>query len=461
MTQTALQKLLKYPHAAVFDKDPDARLALRLRHSAGATWSIGDEVLSATAAGVTHTYALDQLTVQGLASRLVTDGFQVADVNADFASLSALVLVEGAGDQGLSNGDHVQGFTSLLWALYGGYARQALDMRSAVREALLQMVMPTASGEWLDLWGTLYNVPRKNGEHDADLIERIPREAFRIRVNGIAIEQAIKDETGLDVEIREPWKQMFRLDKSRLSGSDHLHNAEYFTRSLIQPVSTVPIDWAEPLRIINRNRAAGVLVYSPGLDLPPFAIDTTDPSQGVLASQHVLHSLMSYPLRENPLGVMRLDNNSFSRNYEINIFELRSLANDEGLQTEQDMGTRRNVAKAAIALSSGARLGSLNAILSRGNQFVDVQPSAILSGGLALSDYTATRATRRVELHVESLHSYSIDLYPSLPAVDYSNTSVYGAGIEVHEGNTWTGPWDARHWLGWREVGMNIINTSA
>ena len=32
MIETTLQRLLKYPHAAVFDKDPLAELAIRVRH---------------------------------------------------------------------------------------------------------------------------------------------------------------------------------------------------------------------------------------------------------------------------------------------------------------------------------------------------------------------------------------------------------------------------------------------
>ena len=35
MIETTLQRLLKYPHAAVFDKDPLAELAIRVRHDDG------------------------------------------------------------------------------------------------------------------------------------------------------------------------------------------------------------------------------------------------------------------------------------------------------------------------------------------------------------------------------------------------------------------------------------------
>ncbi len=42
-------------------------------------------------------------------------------VEPGFLGRSAMVLVEGKGDQLTSNGDHVHGFKSLLWALYTAF----------------------------------------------------------------------------------------------------------------------------------------------------------------------------------------------------------------------------------------------------------------------------------------------------------------------------------------------------
>ena len=80
----------------------------------------------------------------GLAAQLVTDGFTVESLSSQFLGLSAVVLVEGSGDQGQSNGDHITGFTSLLWVLLSGYADEVLGAREQVRQALLQMVIGTA-----------------------------------------------------------------------------------------------------------------------------------------------------------------------------------------------------------------------------------------------------------------------------------------------------------------------------
>ena len=274
---TALQSLLKYPHAAVFDKAPGASLALRVRHPDGAVWSVADELLTVTAGDLVRTYDLSEFTVGGLAVALEGDGFEVLNVSAEWQSRSALVLVEGRGDQGESNGDHLVAFTSILWGLLTGYAAEIRGASYQVGQALRQMVITQAEGEWLDLWGTLYSVGRNADETDADYAPRIPEEAFRIRVNAHGIEKAIFDATGWDVRIEEPWKEIFHLDLSELSGTHRFYDGERTGHHLIQPVARQEVDWVVVLAIIERNRAAGVLVLSPLVRRISFVDATTNP----------------------------------------------------------------------------------------------------------------------------------------------------------------------------------------
>lgn len=265
MTVTALQRLLKYPHNAVFDKSPVSELAFRLQHPLGAKWAIADRVLTATGGTVAHTYDLTAYTVDTLAAALTSDGFDIVSRASRFTGVSALVLVEGDGDQFDSNGDHVHAFTSLLWVLMSGYAGEVLHAENQVVQALLQMVIGTASGEWLDVWGTLYSVPRLPGELDPAYRLRIPREAFRLRNNAHAIEQAILDATGYDVRINEPWREVFTLDESTLSGPDKFYDGERVGYHLIEPITSGYVDWPAVLAVINRNRAAGIEVLGPRL----------------------------------------------------------------------------------------------------------------------------------------------------------------------------------------------------
>ena len=259
---TVLQRLLKHPHSAAFDKEPGAELALQIRHPDGAVWKVADEVLVVAAGAIERTYRLGDYTLAGLAFALAADGFEVPTLSSQWASRSALVLVEGDGDQGVSNGDHLSAFTSILWALLSGYADGVREAEYQVAQALRQMVITQAEGEWLDLWGMLYATPRLPGESDAAYAPRIPREAFRIRVNARAIELAIRDATGSDVRIEEPWNEIFTLDQSLLSGPDRLYSGLTSGYHLIRPVARTSVDWDAVLKVINRNRAAGVLVIN-------------------------------------------------------------------------------------------------------------------------------------------------------------------------------------------------------
>lgn len=270
MSLTTLQRLLNNPHAAVFDKAPDAELAFRLQHPDRARWLIAERVLTATGGEVEHTYDLRQFSVAGLVGALVADGFVVTSANQKFSALSACVLVEGRGDEYESDGDHVMAFQSLLWALMSAYAEEVIAARGQVGEALRQMVMLTAEAEWLDFWGTLYSVPRLPGESDAAYQVRIPKEAFRLRNNARAIELAIRDATGFDVRIEEPWVNIFRLDQSLLSGSDKFYDGETVGYHLIKPTARTQIDWPAVKAVIDRNRAAGVILLGPEIEYQSF-----------------------------------------------------------------------------------------------------------------------------------------------------------------------------------------------
>lgn len=258
---TTLQRLLASTHSAVFDKDPDAELALRVRHASGSVWSVADEVLTVRAGtNAPKTYNLSQYTVGQLATALVADGFDVPMVSPAWVSRSALALVEGGGDQNTSNGDHVSAFTSLLWAVMSGYGGAVRAANVQVGQALRQMIMTQAEGEWLDVWGTLYGVGRKQAELDAAYQIRMAREVFRRRVNARAIELAIRDETGWDVRIDEPWRELFRLDESTLSGGFKFYDGDHVGYHLIRPEALDNVDWDVVLPIIERNKPAGVLV---------------------------------------------------------------------------------------------------------------------------------------------------------------------------------------------------------
>lgn len=277
-----LKRLLGSLHTAVFDVSPDRGMAFFIRHPDGVAWSVVDETLTATVNGQSKAYRLNTMTVGQLAGQLVLDGFEVTGLQPEFSGLSASVLLDGSGNTLDSNGDRLYAFRDLLRSLLGGYARELRTAKEQIGEALKQMVITQAEGEWLDLWGALYNTPRKYGQTDATYAPLIPQEAFRIRVNGYAIEKAILDLTGQQVNIEEPWGSMFRLDESKLSGTHRFYDGSNVGCYLIRPVADKAINWDGILDIIERNKAAGVIV------LPPEERNRTyvrDPLDGTIWSQ--------------------------------------------------------------------------------------------------------------------------------------------------------------------------------
>lgn len=287
---TTLQRLINHPHAAVFDKSPVPEIAFRLRHGSGSTWVLSDGVLVATTGATDFEYNLRELTVAQVAAALGADGFEVTALSPALSHLSAMVLVDGSGGQGISNGDQITGFTSLLWALLSAYSVELREAQTQIGNALRQMVITQAEGEWLDLWGTLYSEGRRGDDDDASYAARIPEEVFRVRVNAYGIEKAILDATGEDVRIEEPWKRMFMLDRSILSGPDKFYDGDTIGHHLIQPVARRHVDWSRILPIIERNRAAGVIVLPPVVRYIDGVSATDHMVYGGGLSQHYRHS---------------------------------------------------------------------------------------------------------------------------------------------------------------------------
>lgn len=313
---TNREKLLSYLHSAVFDKAADPVLAMRIHHANGLSWTIKEQSLVCAVGGIQKTYDLSAVTLSQLAAALTADGIVVDYLSSEFASYSAFVLIEGSGNQSESSGDHLYAFTSIEWALMSTYANEVRHADDAKTQALRQMRIQQSEDVWAELWGKLFGVERLNNETDAHYANRIPVEAMRLRVNRFAIEKAIHERTGHEVEIREPWKKRFILGQSALSGDDHFSDSTYYSYFVIHPVAKEYVEWSDVLAEINRNRAAGIEVYTPSIEYTPFFVDAE-----IATAQHVAiienHSSRTWLDGENPLGVMRLSDNEITLNHEM------------------------------------------------------------------------------------------------------------------------------------------------
>lgn len=269
-----LSRLLESLYS-VIDKAPEKVLALRVRHPDGLAWVVsGRRLVVTTEAGGVQVADVDleSVTVDELASALSTAGCDVLYQNPDLSSRLAAILIDGEGRESVSNGDHLYAYSSLVWAIMDAYA---VELETAERDGidggLRQAYMHTAEGDWLDYWGEYFGIPRDDGELDAPYLRRIVVEVLRPRNNAIAIEAAVEDIIGRQVMLFEPWRRIFTLDSSRLSGADHLHDGNYWTWTVFQPMFVDQMSVKErdrALAIINRNRPAGVLPVYPGLRRP-------------------------------------------------------------------------------------------------------------------------------------------------------------------------------------------------
>ncbi len=123
-----------------FDRDPQAELALRVRHPAGLRWQVDRaDILTLSPAGLPDTVIeLRLITLGALVTALQALGFEVPYSNADLAARQASILLPGSGNQNSSNGDHLYGFRSILWAHL-----KALDLELGTADlALAAMLRP-------------------------------------------------------------------------------------------------------------------------------------------------------------------------------------------------------------------------------------------------------------------------------------------------------------------------------
>lgn len=254
---------------AFFDTRPEAVLALRVQHPEGAHWHLADETLTLSAGAALAVIPLDGHTLASLADAIELAGFSVAYSNPGIAHLSALILLDGAGDQSASNGDHLYAFSTVLAALLHALGGEFGHAREAVTAALAQLILPQSTQEWADLFGRMFDVPRMSGEADGVYTQRILIEVRRARSNPVTIAENIRRLTGITVQVREPWKEIFALSVNALSGQHHLQGAPIYEYHRFHLESDVGIDWSQIESIADADRPAGTLRLPSAVRLAP------------------------------------------------------------------------------------------------------------------------------------------------------------------------------------------------
>ncbi|EEK4464914.1 hypothetical protein GNM83_18970 [Salmonella enterica] len=265
MIKSMLEKLLSHLHRAVFDTTADTLVAFYLDGPVGSSWVAINENFDITFAdGSVTSLDLNKFAVWQLIDELEKLGMTVTSQNAEARYFSGITMLELSGKAG--EPQPITLYKDILHAIFGAYSREMRIASDQVGQALNQLEIPKADDGFLDQWGDQFGISRE-GLSDADYRIKIPQEAFRVRVNSYAIEKAIKDETGYDITLDEPWRDIFRLDESMLSGASRLYKEGDVGYFLVQPVSFTPLSdeqWSKIYPIIDRNIAAGVMRLEAG-----------------------------------------------------------------------------------------------------------------------------------------------------------------------------------------------------
>lgn len=126
----------------------------------------------------------------------------------------------------------------------------------------IQSSLESATDTYLDTWGDWFGVYRKDGWNDEYYRARIIRELLLKRGTIPAIIDALVDflnDNDAVVQIYEPWRNIFRTNKSKLNGDDHLMG--YYYRFAIIDISIDRPFPPEIVEIIKAFKPAGVLFY--------------------------------------------------------------------------------------------------------------------------------------------------------------------------------------------------------
>lgn len=176
-----------------FSKDPVQFLALRISCDTGRLkWKVADGFLTLTPiSSVAFPISIDlsQFTLQALKNHINAQPGYLILYNDTTTKhfLSALTLLDGSGNIQQSNGDHLYAYTSLLFAWVNSQAGELELAQDQIVNAIAQMSTTSAGGEFLDLLGTYYKVPRNAGELDPAYGPRIIAQVLLPSTNNVGM----------------------------------------------------------------------------------------------------------------------------------------------------------------------------------------------------------------------------------------------------------------------------------
>ena len=191
----------------VFNKDPNETLALRFAYAGEMNWQVLNDRLTINVSGgggggASLNINLNDYTFTELSDFMrLQPGYSVTFFNAELADLNATILLDSVGVQGTEKGDQLYAHQSLLWVWFDALASELNKAQQAITQLTSELVIGTASHDWLGEWGKQYAVDPIVGETDSAYAIRIISEVIELKSNNRVLEKAIEDQTGIQVSV--------------------------------------------------------------------------------------------------------------------------------------------------------------------------------------------------------------------------------------------------------------------
>lgn len=198
-TFSFVERLLGHLHR-VFDKTARPAPMILFTHTYAMDFVIAEGVLTATryrpgnpVPTYSWSWTLADYTIGTLATAIAGEtGFSVLFVSADYSSRSALILYDQTGgSQDEFTGDYAYGYTSHLWEVFHPIAVHIRQAWLDVVEAVNQIYLGRAEGDYLGVHGDYYGLARAAGESDDAYLARIIAYVLMARNSNIAIQLAL------------------------------------------------------------------------------------------------------------------------------------------------------------------------------------------------------------------------------------------------------------------------------
>lgn len=147
--------------------------------------------------------------------------------------------------------------------ILGGISKKVTDVLEDLLDSKKESYLDSATGEFLDKWGSFVGLTRRPGEEDDIYRERIKKYIMVLRGTIPAIKDALYDYFGdhnAVINIYEPYVDIFYTNRSLLNSDSYLQG-DYYRYGIIDISIDRPFDYDAIMEVINKFKPAGVMVY--------------------------------------------------------------------------------------------------------------------------------------------------------------------------------------------------------